>query len=34
VDDTIKMDLGDTEWGVMDWIALFQDKDKWRAQIP
>jgi hypothetical protein len=25
----IKMDLGETEWGGIDWIDLAQDKDKW-----
>jgi hypothetical protein len=25
------MDLGEIEWGGMDWIHLAQDKDQWRA---
>jgi hypothetical protein len=31
--DSIKMDLGDTGWGGMDWIDLAQDRDKWRAFV-
>jgi hypothetical protein len=31
--DDIKMDLGETEWGDVDWIGLVQDKDKWRAFV-
>jgi hypothetical protein len=23
----------ETEWGVMDWIGLAQDRDKWRAFV-
>jgi hypothetical protein len=29
--DNIKMDLGDIEWGGVDWIGLAQDKDKRRT---
>jgi hypothetical protein len=25
--DNIKLDLGDTRWGGMDWIDLAQDRD-------
>jgi hypothetical protein len=25
------MDLGEIEWGGVDWIGLAQDRDKWRA---
>jgi hypothetical protein len=31
--DNIKMDLGETEWGGMDWIGLAQDRDMWRALV-
>jgi hypothetical protein len=31
--DNIKMDLGDMEWGGMDWIGLAQDRDRWRALV-
>jgi hypothetical protein len=29
--DNIKNDLGEIEWGGVDWICLAQDRDKWRA---
>ena len=30
----IKMDLQEVEWGgVMDWIDVAQDRDKWRALV-
>jgi hypothetical protein len=25
------MDLGEIGWGVVDWIDLAQDRDKWRS---
>jgi hypothetical protein len=28
--DNIKMDLLDIGWGVVDWIGLVQDRDRWR----
>jgi hypothetical protein len=31
--DNIKMDLGEIEWGGVDWIGLAQDKDKWRSPV-
>jgi hypothetical protein len=31
--DNIKMDLGETGWGCVDWIGLAQDRDKWRALV-
>jgi hypothetical protein len=31
--DNIKMDLGEVGWGVVDWIGLAQDRDKWRALV-
>jgi hypothetical protein len=30
---SIKMDIGETGWGGMDWIGLVQDKDKRRALV-
>jgi hypothetical protein len=32
-EDNIKMDLGETAWGGVDWTGLAQDKDKWRALV-
>jgi hypothetical protein len=29
--DNIKMDLREIGWGIMDWIALAQNRDQWRA---
>jgi hypothetical protein len=29
--DNIKMDLLEIGWGGVGWIALAQDRDKWRA---
>jgi hypothetical protein len=31
--DNIKMDLGETGCGGVDWIGLAQDRDKWRALV-
>jgi hypothetical protein len=31
--DNIKMDLLEIGWGVVDWIGLAQDRDKWRALV-
>jgi hypothetical protein len=31
--DNIKMDIGESGWGVVDWIGLVQDRDKWRALV-
>jgi hypothetical protein len=28
--DNIMMDLGEVEWGDVDWIGLAKDKKKWR----
>jgi len=30
-EDNIKMDLQEVGWGVMDWIELAQDRDRWRV---
>jgi hypothetical protein len=32
-EDGIRMDLGDTGWGSVDWIQLAQDRDRWRALV-
>jgi hypothetical protein len=31
--DSIKMNLGEIEWDVMDWIVLAQDRDQWSALV-
>jgi len=30
-DDNIKMDLQDVGWRGVDWIAVAEDRDRWRA---
>jgi hypothetical protein len=29
----IRVDLGETGWGGMDWIHLAQDRGQWRALV-
>jgi hypothetical protein len=29
----IRMDLVEVGWGVVDWIGLVQDRDRWRALV-
>jgi hypothetical protein len=31
--DNIRMDLGEVEWGDMDWIDLAKDKNRWKALV-
>jgi hypothetical protein len=31
--DNIRMDLGETVWGDVDWIGLAQDRNRWRIRI-
>jgi hypothetical protein len=31
--DNIRMDLGEVEWGDVDWIYLAQDRSRWRALV-
>jgi hypothetical protein len=31
--DNIRMDIGETGWGRVDWIDLAQDTDKWRVLL-
>jgi hypothetical protein len=31
--DNIKMDLGEVEWGDVDWIGLAQDRNRRRAVV-
>jgi hypothetical protein len=32
-EDNIKMDLQDVGWGIMDWIDMAQNRDRWRAVV-
>jgi hypothetical protein len=31
--DNIRMDLGEVEWGDVDWIGLAKDRNRWRALV-
>jgi hypothetical protein len=31
--DTIRMDLGEVGWGVVDWSGLAKDRNRWRAIV-
>jgi hypothetical protein len=31
--DTIKLDLAEIRWGVVDWIGLAQDRYRWKALV-
>ena len=32
-EDNIKMDLQEVEWGGMDWISLFQERDRLQGHV-
>jgi hypothetical protein len=31
--DNIRIDLGEVEWGDLDWIGLAQDRNRWRVLV-
>jgi hypothetical protein len=31
--DNIMMDLGEVEWGDVDWIGVSKDRNRWRALV-
>jgi hypothetical protein len=31
--DNIKMDLGEMQWGDVDWIGLAKDRNRWKALV-
>jgi hypothetical protein len=32
-EDGIRLDLREIGWGIVDWIQLAQDRDRWRAVV-
>jgi hypothetical protein len=32
-EDNIKMSLRETGWGIVDWMHLAQDRDKWQTVV-
>jgi hypothetical protein len=32
-EDWIRMDLREIGWGIVDWIQMAQDRDRWRALV-
>jgi len=32
-EDNVKKDMREVGWGDMDWIALAEDRDRWRAVV-
>jgi hypothetical protein len=33
LEENIRMDLGEIEWGIMDRVHVAQDRGKWRALV-
>jgi hypothetical protein len=31
--DNIRMDLGEVQWGDVDWIGLAKNRNRWRAVV-
>jgi hypothetical protein len=31
--DNVKMDIGETRWGDVDWIGLAQDRNRWKFLV-
>jgi hypothetical protein len=31
--DNIRVDLGEVEWGDVDWIGLAKDRNRWRSLL-
>jgi hypothetical protein len=31
--DNIRIDIGEVEWGDVDWIGLAKDRNRWRAVV-
>jgi hypothetical protein len=32
-ENNIRLDLGEIDWGGVDWIGLAQDRENWRALV-